>query len=87
MMPQLFALHLTQEGECDYGESGFTWPSVLSLNFESIQDEDGIYVLDDGLKIFLHINHGASTENLLSLFGVESVQEIVLPIDEVSIYY
>lgn len=83
MMPNIFAVHSLQPEECIYDEDGvFAWPAMLGLNFDSISDEEGIYLLDDGIQIFLFVSYTASPDQIRAIFGVESADEIITPIDE-----
>lgn len=85
ILPNIFAIHNLTEDECQYGEDGaFVWPEMLGLNYDSLADEEGIYVLDDGFKIFIHLNNSVKKDHLRAIFGVGELNEIELPLDEVA---
>lgn len=84
LMPNIFAIHNLSEEECIYDEEGnFVWPGMLGLNFESIEDAEGIFLLDDGIQVFIHVSYSAAADNLKAIFGVETAEEILTPVDEV----
>lgn len=61
MMPNLYKLDELTKEECEYDADGyFVYPPLVGLNFESISQIDGIYLLDDGFKLYLFI--GAYTQ-------------------------
>lgn len=84
--PNLFSLHNLAEEECTYdAEGNFVWPQLLGLNYESIQEENGIYLLDDGIQIIIHFTYSIDRTQLRAIFGIDAPENIQLPIDEVII--
>ena len=85
MMPSLIALHSLEANECVYDEDGvFLWPPLLSLNFDSIADPKGIYLLDNGIKTYILLNFEAEIEDMKAIFGVEDLADLDVKLDEVS---
>lgn len=56
---------------------GAILPPTLSLSSENLE-HDGIYLLENGEDALLYVNLQASREVLHQLFGVQSIDELVV---------
>jgi protein transport protein SEC24 len=72
--PRMFAVHNLPSKE-DLG--GSILPPTSSLSSENLE-HDGIYLLENGEDALLYVNLQASREVLHQLFGVHSVDELVV---------
>lgn len=75
--PYLFALHtLVDENAGVYDEEGcFVFPSLLSLASANLS-KSGLYLLDDGLGLYMLVGSQISKEILNNLFGVADLSEL-----------
>lgn len=89
VMPNLYNIKELGKQDCEYNEDGyFNYPPMLNLNFESISEEDGALLLDDGFKLYLYFGSKVSSKLVHSLFGKKSLSEVSNPLEteEVGLY-
>ena len=75
--PYLFALHtVAEEGAGVYDEQdGFIFPQLLSLTCYSLSKE-GMYLMDDGMNLYILLGSKADSHQLTNLFNVQSILDL-----------
>jgi protein transport protein SEC24 len=78
--PNLYAIHLLNDDEGEIKGGIVKLPSAIRLSIESIQQE-GIYLLDNGLALFLYITPQSNREMLAQLFKNIDPIELIFSMD------
>lgn len=70
--PYLFALQgMVDENTGIYDEEGnFVFPQLLSLTYQNLSS-DGLYLIDDGMNLYMLVGSQLSSEILENLFGIK----------------
>ena len=75
-IPKLYALHMLSNQDGRPGPKGaIVMPALRRLSAETI-DRQGIFLLDNGLALFLFVGSAAQPNLIQALFNVPSVDRI-----------
>ena len=75
--PYLFSLmSMVEDGTGTYDEEGtFAFPNLLSLTYQNLSNE-GLYLLDDGINLYLLVGSQTPSDVLQNLFGIQKLSDV-----------
>ena len=75
--PYLFSLtSMVDEDTGSYDEEGnFVFPNLMSLTYQNLSN-DGLYLLDDGLNLYLLVGSQTSSQVLSSMFNIQNLTDV-----------
>ena len=75
--PRVFVLNALQDNECTYDPTlnRFVLPPLVRASFERLTP-DGIYLLDNGMSLWLWVGRDASPSNVMDLFGIQDLSKV-----------
>ena len=86
--PRIYSLHqiIYDENIGNYDENQIVHLPQLTNTLFSALENDGVYLIDNGYVLILYTKYEAHSKLISSLFGVEDLSKISLPIFEENFY-